>query len=235
MRRRSSILTAFSFACIRVRIVRRKHREAALPGRRAAVRETQEVEALGLPLAARPSIRRRVAAEFEESRFVGVQGQTEPREAFAQLGEKLLGVVSMLEAHDEVIGKADDDHVAVRLPLPPSLGPEVEDVVQVDIRQQRADTPALDGADLTDDALSLLQHARVQPFLDESHDAPVRHAVLDEANEPFVVQRIEEARMSASSTQFTFFVMMPTVSASSARCGLRFGRNPYENPRKSVS
>ena len=37
--------------------------------------------------------------------------------------------------------------------------------------------------------------------------------------------------MSASSTQFTFFVMIPTVSASSASCGLRPGRNPYEKPR----
>ena len=117
MRRRSSSLTAFSFACIRVRIVRRKHREAALPGRRTAMREPQEVEALGFPLATRSPVRRRVATEFEEPRFVGMQRQPEPRESLAQVGEKLLGVVSMLEAHDEVIGKAHDDHVAVRLPL----------------------------------------------------------------------------------------------------------------------
>ena len=118
-------------------------------------------------------------------------------------GEKLLGVVSMLEPHDEVVGKPHDDHVAVRLPLPPSVGPEVEDVVQVDIGQERADTAALDRADLTDDALPLLQHAGVQPFLDEPHDAPVRHTVLDEPHQPSVLQGVEEARMSASSTQFT--------------------------------
>ena len=38
----------------------------------------------------------------------------------------------MLESHDEVIGKAHDDHVAARVLLTPSLDPEVEHVVQID-------------------------------------------------------------------------------------------------------
>jgi hypothetical protein len=102
------------------------------------VREAEKVEALGLGLAARSPIRRRVAAEFEESRFVRVQRQTEPRESLTQLRQKLLSVVSMFEPPDKVIGEANDDHVAVRLPLSPSVGPEVEDVVEVDVGQQRA-------------------------------------------------------------------------------------------------
>ena len=64
--------------------------------------------------------------------------------------------------------------------------------------------------------LSLLQHAGAQPFLDEPHDAPVRDPVLEKPHQPSVVEGIEEPRMSASSTQFTFFVVMPTASASSA-------------------
>ena len=83
-----------------------------------------------------------------------MQRQPELREPLAQFGEELLGVLSMLESHDEVIGEAHDDDVAVRLPLPPSLDPEVEDVVQVDVGQERTDAPALHRADLTDDALS---------------------------------------------------------------------------------
>ena len=120
-----------------------QHREAALPGRRAAMRESQEVKAVGLPLIARSPVRRRVAPEFEESRFVGMQRQTEPREPVAQVGEKPLGVVSMLESHDKIIGKPDDDHIALRLPVTPSVSPEVEDVVQVDIGQKRTHTAAL--------------------------------------------------------------------------------------------
>lgn len=42
-------------------------------------------------------------------------------------------------------------------------------------------------------------------------------------------------RMSASSTQFTRFVWIPTARASNAMWALRPGRNPYEKPRKSVS
>ena len=134
MRRRSSSLTAFSFACSRVRIVRRK---TVKPPFRVVAQlcvKPRKLKLSGL-LVARSPVRRRLAAEFEQPRFVRVQRQTEPRKPLAQAGEKLLSVVSMFEPDDEVIGKPNDDHVAVRLPLAPSLSPEVEDVVQVDVRQ----------------------------------------------------------------------------------------------------
>ena len=38
----------------------------------------------------------------------------------------------------------------------------------------------------------VLQHARVQPLLDEPHDAPVRNPVLDEFHQPRMVERVEE-------------------------------------------
>ena len=116
-----------------------QHREPTPARRRTAVREAKEVETLGLTLATCSPIRGRIAVKFEESRFVRVQGQAEPRESVAQFRETLLGVVSMLEAHDEIIGEPHDDHVAVRLPLAPSMDPKVEDVVQVEIGQERTD------------------------------------------------------------------------------------------------
>jgi hypothetical protein len=48
------------------------------------------------------------------------------------------------------------------------------------------------GNDLPTPAFAVLQHAGSEPLLDEPHDTPVRDTVLDEADEPFVVQRIEE-------------------------------------------
>src|SRR5580700_2749336 len=45
----------------------------------------------------------------------------------------------------------------------------------------------------------------------------------------------KQSRMSASSTQFTFFLMIPTERASNASCALHPGRNPYEKPKKSSS
>jgi hypothetical protein len=52
-------------------------------------------------------------------------------------------------------------------------------------------------------------------------------------HQPPVVEGVEKP--TASSTQFTLFVVIPTESASKAWCGPRPGRNPYENPRKSTS
>jgi hypothetical protein len=43
----------------------------------------------------------------------------------------------MLEADHEVIRIAQDDHVARGLAPSPALGPQVEDVVQVDVGEQR--------------------------------------------------------------------------------------------------
>ena len=65
--------------------------------------------------------------------------------------------------------------------------------MQVEVGQQRADAPALDRAGVGLCSLPILQHAGPQPFLDEAHDAPVRHAVLEKLHQPPVVKGIEEA------------------------------------------
>src|SRR5881296_434886 len=99
----------------------------------------------------------------------------------------------MLEPDDEVISEAHDDHVAPRLLPPPSLSPEVEHIMKIEVRQERADTPTLHGPHLTACPLPILQHTGPEPFLDEPHDAPVRHTVLDELHQPSVVESVEEA------------------------------------------
>jgi hypothetical protein len=79
------------------------------------VREAEEVEGLRLPVATvSPSPVRR-AAEFDETRLVGMQRQPEARETLAQLGEEVFGLLVMLESDDEIIREAHDDHVATRL------------------------------------------------------------------------------------------------------------------------
>jgi hypothetical protein len=45
----------------------------------------------------------------------------------------------MLEPDQEVIGERRDDHVTMRVPAPPCPGPGVEDVVEVDVGEQRRD------------------------------------------------------------------------------------------------
>ena len=65
--------------------------------------------------------------------------------------------------------------------------------MKVDIRQQRRCTSALRRTRLHKRSRSLFQHACVQPFLDESHDAPVRYPMLEKPDQPLVRQPIKEA------------------------------------------
>src|SRR2546422_696128 len=125
-----------------------QHRGPAFPRLPAAMREAQKVEGSRFPLATLSPISFRIATELDDPRFVVMQSQSELRQTLAQLREKLLRLPTILKAHDEVVGKADDDHVAARLLLPPSLNPEVEYVVQVDVRQQWTDASNLERSPL---------------------------------------------------------------------------------------
>ena len=64
--------------------------------------------------------------------------------------------------------------------------------MQVEVGQERTDAAALDRAGLGVCSRPVLQHARPQPFLDEAHDAPVRHAMLEKLHQPSVVEGVEE-------------------------------------------
>ena len=62
--------------------------------------------------------------------------------------------------------------------------------LQVDVRQQRADTTALNGSYLTLYALAFFQHACLEPFLDQTHNAPIGYAVLDKLHQPSLVESV---------------------------------------------
>jgi hypothetical protein len=55
-----------------------------------------------------------------------MQLQTALREPSAKSGEETLGLRTVLASPDEVVRKARDDAVVVRLRSPPSLDPQVE-------------------------------------------------------------------------------------------------------------
>src|SRR5829696_1957801 len=156
------------------------------------MREAKKVEALGFPLSTRFSLLDRKATKLNHARFLGIQFQFELGEALCQFMMKLLSVLLVLKAHHEVISPAHHYHRAFGLCLTPVLHPEVEHVVQIEVSQQRRGTAALWRSFFAAPPLSFFQHARVQPFADESHHAPVSYAVLDELYQPFMVQLIEE-------------------------------------------
>ena len=162
----------------------------------------------------------------DEARLVGMQLQSKLREPSAKLRQEPHGVGAVLGSNDEVVGVAHDDDVAVRLPLPPLLDPKVEDVVQVDVRQQ-GDIVAPCG-----EPTSLSVHFPCSITPAASHfwmsRRILRSPTLCSTNftsQPWSMAS-KKPRMSASSTQFTFLLQIPTTSASSALCCPRPGRNP---------
>src|SRR5215471_4047329 len=165
-------------------------REVPLPGPSANVREAQEVERLRLAFATLAPILFRKAAKFDDPRLVGMQLKAKVRESVAQLRQEPLCFIPVLESCHEVIRKANEDDLSARLPLSPLPDPEVECVVEIDIRQQRANTPALNCPYLTLHPFALFQHAGLEPFLNQVHDAPIGYAVLDEFHQPPLIESV---------------------------------------------
>jgi hypothetical protein len=110
--------------------------ELPRPGLPADMREAQEVEALRLSLTPLLSVGRCIAPKLEDAGLVGVQLQRELPQPLAELSQEPFGVRALLESNSEIIGKTRNDNTAARVPMPPLLDPQVEDVVEVEVRQQ---------------------------------------------------------------------------------------------------
>src|SRR6202035_3329590 len=98
----------------------------------------------------------------------------------------------MLESRDDVIRIADDSYLAVCPFLAPHVHPEIESVVQVDIRQKRRNHRTLRTTCLRVRPFAFLHYPSVEPFLDQSQDAGVSDAMLHELDQPTVVEVIEK-------------------------------------------
>jgi hypothetical protein len=154
--------------------------------------EPEKVEGLGLSLSSAIPAGCCEPAKLDDSGLPGLQLQPKECQSLPKIRQETLGIEAMLESHDEVIRVADHDHLSPRLAFPPSPDPEIQHVMQVDIGQKRTDAAALDRPHLTARPLPLLQHTSPQPLPDESPDAPVPYAVLDELHQPSLVEGIEK-------------------------------------------
>src|SRR3989449_2251603 len=155
--------------------------------------EAEEVERLGLPLTEALPVLGCIRAELQEARLLGMQLQPELPDPLGKFRPEPLGIRLDLKSKHAVVGEPDDDDIAAGSRPAPYLDPEVKRVVEVEVRQERRCAAALRRPLLHPYSLPVLQHACVQPFLDEPHDAPVRNPVLDELHQPSVVDGIEEA------------------------------------------
>src|SRR5713101_1447252 len=170
-----------------------QHREPSIaPLLHTDMREAKKVERLGLPFSTPLPAVDRIRTELQQPRLLGMQFQVELPHSFRKFRPKLIGIRFAVEAHHDVIRKSHDDHIAVRALLTPRLDPQVEYVMKIDVRQKRRSTSALGRPFLGPYSFPILQHAGVQPFLDEPHDAPICNPVFDELHKPFVGKPIEK-------------------------------------------
>ncbi|MEA2602182.1 MAG: hypothetical protein QOF89_3174 [Acidobacteriota bacterium] len=94
------------------------------------MREAQEVEGLGFAQSTLLTLLPRKTTELDEPRLVRVQLQAKLGESLFEGSEELLGFLSVLEPEDGVVGIADDAYIALAVPLPPSVSPEIKGVVK---------------------------------------------------------------------------------------------------------
>src|SRR5271165_6385118 len=159
----------------------------------ADVRKAEEVERLRFPFSTPLPVLDRKWTKLQQSRLFGMQFQVELLHSFRKFSPKLIGIRFIPESNHDVVRESHDDDIAVRALLTPRLDPQVEDVVKIDVRQKRRSTSALGRPFFHSCSLPILQHAGVQPFLNEPHNAPVCDPVLNELHQPFVRNSIEKA------------------------------------------
>ena len=98
--------------------------------------KAKKVEGLRLSEPAMSASFRRKAAELDQAGLVRVERQRELLEPLAHFVPEAPGISLVLEANDNVISIAHEDHVARGLVPSPAFGPEVEHVMQVDVGEQ---------------------------------------------------------------------------------------------------
>ena len=112
--------------------------EPPFPVLLAVVRETQKVERLRFSQPSVLTVLTCEPPELDKPGLVGVQVQFEASEPLLQVFQEPLRVLLVLKTHHDVIGVPHDNCVAFGLVGAPLLPePEIENVMQVDVRQNR--------------------------------------------------------------------------------------------------
>ena len=99
---------------------------------------------------------------------------------------KPLGIGLVFKAGDDVIGIAHQDDVPLGMVASPPLSPEIEDVMQVDVRQQRRGNAALRRPHLWPGHLPAFHHPSLKPFTNQADDALVADPVFQEPDQPIL-------------------------------------------------
>src|ERR1035438_899798 len=156
------------------------------------MREPQKVERLRpfLPLAP-PSVGRK-SPELDQPRFIGVKNQRELCEPFPQVCQKGPRRLFLLKAHYTVVRITDNDDCSPPWLFTPVLNPLIEGVMQIDIRQQGRYHGSLRSALCRGYSASVLDHARFEPFADQTENPLIGDPVFEKPKHPAVIDFIEK-------------------------------------------
>ncbi len=153
------------------------HHPVPLPGLGPEVGEAEEIEASSLG-----RLGTAWATEVEQPRLLWVEPQAVLTESFRQHAHDLAGVVLALEHDHEVVGVADQGRLTAQARLDHLGEPPVEDLVKVDVCQQRGDHPALWRAVLGAPKRPFLQHARLEPLVDHAAQNAIAYPLVEKVS-----------------------------------------------------
>ncbi len=146
--------------------------------------EAQKVEGFGTLLTIR--------AEPHQAGLGRVQGEAEAREALGQHFQHLAGVSFTAECEHGIVGETYLKCASSQAWLNVFLKPLVQYIVEIEVRQQWGNDPALWAADYSLLPLPSLQYSGLEPLSDQAKDHPVLHSLLQKRSQVPMVDRVEE-------------------------------------------
>jgi hypothetical protein len=117
--------------------------EAPIPRLAADMRKAKKVERVWLSFASFKTLLLGKPAETKQPRLLGVQSETELLKSLLEGNPKLDCISLVLETHHEIVRETHDNYFTGRFLFPPALDPQVEHVVEVDIREERRNRRSL--------------------------------------------------------------------------------------------
>src|SRR3984957_18758998 len=154
-------------------------------------REAQEVEA---PRTFPVRLLLRGTLEGHQTSLVRLEGQSITPQPLRQHFPHALGVFPALERDDEIIRVPDQTSLAVQARHDFPVKPPVENVVQVDVAQQRRQDRPLGRADVRSRVLRSVQHPHMQTLADQSQQRPISHPLPKHLQQLRAIDAVEEGR-----------------------------------------
>jgi hypothetical protein len=165
---------------------------APFPSLTAEVSETQKIKRVRFALTPATPTGNGKTAELNQAGFIGMKRQTELHQADSKIRQEAFRITSMLEAQDEVVSVADDDHIAAGVTSPPSVCPQVQHVMEEHVSKKRRNDRTLRSSNCCVGPLTVLGYPSPKPFSDQAEYTLVGDSMLDEFQKPSVVDGIEK-------------------------------------------